>query len=56
MWFKCKKCGFIFTRVSEPDRCVDCGAEYSLIKPTETEIDIFKKKLEDVRKENWEQK
>ena len=28
MWFKCKKCGFIFSRVSEPDRCVDCGAEY----------------------------
>ena len=53
MWFKCKKCGFIFSKVSEPDRCVDCGAEYLLITPPEKEIELHKDKLEQVRQEDW---
>lgn len=56
MWFKCKKCGFIFTRTQEPDLCVDCGVEYSLIPPTQEEIELHKKKLEEVRKEDWNTK
>ena len=56
MWYKCKKCGFIFTRTVAPDLCVDCGAEYSLIPPTQEEIELHIKKLEEVRKEDWNTK
>jgi len=56
MWFKCRKCGFIFTRSQEPDLCVDCGAEYSLEEPTQEEIELHKKKLEQVRQEDWNRK
>ena len=56
MWFKCKKCGFIFTRTEEPYLCGDCGAEYSLIPPTQEEIELHKKKLEEVRNEDWNTK
>lgn len=53
MVFVCDKCGFTFTRVAEPDRCPDCGKEYSIRSATKEEEQEFLKIYEEVRKEEW---
>ena len=53
MVFVCEKGGFTFTRVSEPDRCSDCGSEYSIRVATKEEEQEFLKIYEEVKNEEW---
>ena len=52
MVWVCKNCNYMFMRVTEPDRCPDCGKQY-IVQATKEEEATFFKSLEEVKKEEW---
>ena len=53
MIWVCDSCNLTFLRVSEPDRCPDCGKQYNIREATEQEVIEFEKNLELAKSEKW---
>ena len=53
MVWVCNNCNFVFSWVNEPDRCPDCGKQYSIHEATEQEIAEFEKNLALSKTEKW---
>lgn len=53
MVWVCDNCKFTFSRVTEPDRCPDCGKQYNIRVATEREVAELEKNIELSKNEKW---
>lgn len=53
MVWVCDNCNFTFSRVSEPDRCPDCGKQYNIREATEQEVAEFERNVALSKTEKW---